>query len=614
MKKTVFVICLVAGLLSCTRETMKTTVTVQLPAYQGKPADAVYAKGTGFNASLNPSAVSDINCYGIFVGGPETFLSQNNCTDTTTNTVKMKFGPSRFFIPAGTETSIDVPSGPARKIYLVGLKTQGTACTPMMQGQNPDFSNMSVPHIVSEQTLDLQPGDVTVSMTRSIDSSKTFDNCNFISGGGGTTPANLFGNARDGNLTIGGPAFLNFGTDTYSSDPDLGHSGSTLPGPATKKASTFKRIVSVDSGSGTLLTLDSAFTTNDFETGDEILWYVSSAWAPSNPDDNGCGAGSNLFRGRFGFANVVSTPSSLSLQVDKPISISPSSISATNLAQSSTTPGTSFCRIQVMRVPNFNTITVGASQTLNFTATTFNMTGGGIIAFRANEIILNSGSIFNIKTDGNGFNSVASTQGDGVQGSGIASPSGNMNGGGSGSFSGGGGAGSGDGGDGGGTTPGLKGIGIAFCLGATPCLPIRDNKAFFGGAGGGAGAGPGGFGGGIIIAHVKKISGSGTLAVSANGVQGSSATGGGAGGTVSLTVKELASTAITTMAANGANGSTGTYTGGGGGGGAIELRYCDTLSSLSNLSTSATGGAGTGAGNPAPNGAMENKIVPTLCN
>ncbi len=616
MKKIVFSCLILLGLLSCTRETLKTTVTVKLPEYHGISAKGVNTQSTNqFNASLNPSAVSDINCYGIFIGGPETFMQQNNCSDATSNAIRMKFGPNRFFIPAGTETSIEVPSGPARQIYLVGLKSQGTACSLMGASQSPDFSNLSVPHILSEKTLDLQPGDVYVDMTRSIDSSKTFDTCNFISGGGGTAPANLFGNGRDGDLSVTGPAFLNFGTDSYSADPDAAQTAAVnSPINTTKKISTSRRVTHIDNATGTVLTLDSGVMNFDLESGDEVLWYVSSAWGSPNPDDQGCGAGSSLFRGRYGFANIVSVSTGQTLVLDKPITPTPGSINNTNVGQASASPGVPFCRIHVSRVPNFNTINIAATQSLSFTVSNFTSLNGGIIAFKANEIIINSGASLNVSTDGKGFASATSSQGNGVEGVGnVTVAASNMNGGGS-ADSGGGGGGSADGGDSGGTTPGLKGMGVKFCLGATPCLPARDQKMFFGGGGGGAGAGAGGTGGGIILIHAKKISGSGAMILSSKGVTGSSGTGGGGGGTVSLTVKEIPSTITTSILANGGNGTSGTYTGGGGGGGVTEVKYCGALSNVTNVTATATGGTGFTSGGTAPANAQEILAVPSLCN
>lgn len=616
MKKIAFVAMVLPSLMSCTREKVNTTVRIKLPESNGNLLQNVQAKGIGFNISMNPSTVSDINCYAIFVGGPDALLNQNNCYDSSTNAVKMRFGPSRFFIPAGTETSIEVPSGPSRQIYLVGLKSQGSSCVPLGPGQNPDSSNMSVPHIVSEKTIDLQPGETAIEMVRTIDSSKTFDNCNFMTGGGGSS-LNLFGNGRDGNITVTGNGVLDFGTQDFSQDPDYTHTASTLPSPATKKASSTKRITNIDTVAANTLILDSAFSSNDFEVGDEIMWSVSSGWESANPDDNACGTGTSLFRGRFGFANIVGVPNSTTLVVDKALTAVPGSINNTNLSQANPVTGTPFCRMHVRRVPNFNKIDVAASTPLSFTTSAFDMTGGGSIVFRVNEIVLNSGSTFNISVDARGFNSSSNSQGAGVQGLGISSANSNLNGGGQGTSGngGGGGGGSASGADGGGSPFGAKGSGVTFCIGATPCLPTRDQKAFFGGGGGGTSSFSGGVGGGIILIYAKKITGTGTITLSAKGGISSTSTGGGGGGTISFNVQQLPATITTIADASGGNGTSGTYPGGGGGGGAVEVKYCGATSSSTGITTMATGGtsAANPAGSNAPANAIEVANAPALC-
>ena len=621
MKNVIILLFLFLSISSCTRESKVSTITIQLPPYAGTNAPGtVSLKSGGFNNTLNPATIADINCYGLFVGGPENFMQHSNCSESSTNAVQMTFGPNKYFMPAGTEVSLEVPSGPARKIYLVGLKSQGTACQLLSQGQNPDGNNLSIPHIISEQVVDLPPGDKTLLMTRTLDSTKKFDSCNF-SGGSNNSPA-LFGNGRDGNLAITGPAFLTFGSDTYTSDPDFSHSLSSLPNPTTKKVSSTKRVTNIDTTTGKLLTLDSAITSNDFEPGDEIIWHVSSAWETANPDYDGCGSGTSLFRGRYGFAYIASVPDSTHVTLSLPITTTPAAINNTNLAQSSAFSGTPFCRIHITRVPNFNIINVAASQTFNVSPAIFNYVNGGIVAFRANEIVLNSGSDLTVNTDGKGFGGTIGYQGDGVQGKGNNGGldyAANQNGGGrgiSGSNSPGGGAGSANGGSGGVGSPGQYGNGITFCIGTTPCLGVRDKKLFFGG-GGGSESTLGGAGGGIIFIQARKISGPGALILSAkgaNGASGSTGGGGGGGGSVSLSAKQIDSTVTTSIYTNGGNGGTGTTSGGGGGGGSAELRYCLALSPSLSTTLSATGGSGYTAGTAATSAAQEVLDVPALCN
>ncbi len=619
MKNIIIISFLFLFISSCTRESKVSTITIQLPPVEKAAADTVNLKsGAGFNNTLNPSTVADINCYGVFVGGPENFMQSSSCSDSATNTVQMRFGPKKFFMPAGSEVSIDVPSGTARKIYLVGLKSQSSACQLLSPTQNPDVNNLSVPHVIGEKVVDLVPGTTAVTLVRTLDSSRKFDSCNF--GGEGGSSQALFGNGRDGNLTVTGPAFLTFGTDNFAADMDASHSLSSLPSPATKKISSSARITNIDSANGKVLTLSSAISSVDFEPGDEVLWHVSSAWAATNPDYEGCGNGTSLYRGQYGFAHIASVPNSTQVVLNSPITANPGAINNANLAQSNPQANTPFCRIHITRVPNFNIINLSSSQSLNLSTTAFNYSSGGIIAFRVNEIVLNSGAVFNINADGKGFGNAVTYQGDGVQGKGNNGGSdyvANQNGGGlgTGSNSGGGGGGSANGGSGGGGTPGQYGNGITFCENSTPCLGTQHKRIFFGGGGGSASA-TGGSGGGFILILARKISGTGSLVLTAKGANGSSGSagaGGGGGGSISLNAKEISSGVTTTIFTNGGNGGTGTTAGGGGGGGSAEVRYCAALTSSPNATLTATGGTGYVAGTTASAAAQVVMDVPALC-
>jgi len=136
-----------------------------------------------FTPGLSIANLSEVNCYAVFVGGKEEGMRNSFCKNGATE--KFRFGPSRFFVPAGQEISLDVPAGADREIILVGTKAQGTACRPIGPGQNVDETNMAALHILGRKTMNLFAGANKVDLPVSLVTSETFDDCNFAGGGGG---------------------------------------------------------------------------------------------------------------------------------------------------------------------------------------------------------------------------------------------------------------------------------------------------------------------------------------------------------------------------------------------------------------------------------------------
>ena len=222
---------------------------------------------------------------------------------------------------------------------------------------------------------------------------------------------------------------------------------------------------------------------------------------------------------------------------------------------------------QVIKVPNYNNVTISLGATL--TAHPWDGSTGGIVCFRATGQVDNLGTI---SVDGLGYRSPEQKaplwrnanggQGEGIYGLGIASGANqsgncqnnaawnNANGNG-----GGGGTGCGDSGGGGGGSYGTAGT-VGINGGHTPGQPgsivgFADlSKLVFGGAGGEGGAdedgaypGTGGNGGGIIFISAGSIANSGSIL--SKGIDGNDGTngspgsgcgtrggGGGAGGSI----------------------------------------------------------------------------------
>ncbi len=352
----------------------------------------------------------------------------------------------------------------------------------------------------------------------------------------------------------------------------------------------------------------------------EIMWHVSIE-APSGA----CGS-PQMYAGNYGFAKAyMMDATTLTVEHDF------GGVNNTNLnanIQFSNPDHTSYpvCVMQVIRVPNFQAVTVSGGTTLNTVSFTTGVVGpgigrGGIMAIRVQNKLTISAPL-TLTAQGRGYpwgtpnpSNLIYSQGIGPDGftteSGgvscgslgiycdlpspglMADPLGKATGGMGGGVGhggvagGGGGANVGNGGAGstfGGAIAGQGGLGRVPSIG--PIGPIHM------GASGGHGnvtssiaiGQGGGAGGGIILIYAREIEvqGSAVLSVSANGLLGdtngeSHGGGGGAGGTIFVTTQYFSSPTPMGLSATGGLGGNGVSSGqggGGGGGGRIYFRGC----------------------------------------
>lgn len=386
-----------------------------------------------------------------------------------------------------------------------------------------------------------------------------------------------FGNGSDGSLTLTATI-----TDVAANTAALGRTFS-----ASRKVSF------VDTTTATTISLDSSFTTSDFTVGDEVLWMVMAG-----SSDTACGGG--LYRGNYGFSRINSVDTSAkTLALDTAISASPGTLDNSKIGSASTS--SNFCRLQVVRVPNFRNLTLDSSSTMVYvTAPEWNyFTGmGGILAVRVSGTLSITGSNgHSFYVVGKGFaggTSGTSTpyKGDGlsagnVSGSGIDQTNNGSGGGARGSISSAGGAHIGAGGNGG-SAGGLGGSAVS--CGGGSCL-------FLGSGGGGGGANAGSYGGGVIQLSAKTVSASAlNLDAYASGANGSSGFGAGAGAGGSVVFRTQTASASMNLNAYGgagANGGNG-YSGGGGGGGKVIADICSGTAPTASVAGGSAGTVSTG--------------------
>jgi hypothetical protein len=116
--------------------------------------------GPNWNSSLNPITMADVNCYLIAVSGPEADMQRNYCTTTSGEILRIGRWVGGVLGPTFT---MEVPSGPARKIMVIGFKSQSGACTNF---KNTDVNGQSLsePHVLGWTTKDLSTGTVAVDV------------------------------------------------------------------------------------------------------------------------------------------------------------------------------------------------------------------------------------------------------------------------------------------------------------------------------------------------------------------------------------------------------------------------------------------------------------------
>jgi hypothetical protein len=579
--------------------------------------------GDSWNSNLNPTVGTDVNCYAVFIGGGD--LTANSCTIGTTaaTATTIKFGPNVGFIPAGGEVVVETPAGP-RVIYVVGLHAGTAAACASYQNSEPDSSNLSDPFLIAAQSAIIPSGVSSVTIAPTLDTSKKVLDCKFINSGGGSNSA-PFGDKRDGVIASTSSVTMNAASSSLSSVTS--RSGNTTL-PDSKIFASSRRISSIATAGaypGAAITTGTPFTSNDFDVGDEVAWYIaggaSSIGSPDDPVNGACGGG--LYLGRFGTARIKAADfATSSLTLDRPLTGSPATLRNSNLLAGPTT--TNFCTIVLSRVSSFEKIVVDGANSLTMAVEPFNYTTGkgGFLMIRADAIFVGAGTSFIIDGNASGYaGGIASAsiyQGDGVNSAGSTGTFANYNGGAPGTLStigGGGGGHVGSGGQGAAAGGVSGGSPLNHCMGGTPCSPLVDQKVFMGGGGGGAGSSElGGNGGGVVILYAGSITGTGNFvmrAAGAAGVAGSAGTGAGAGGAIGLTTRSSTLSSID-LSANGGIGGSATVGGGGGGGGVVNVSYCSANFTTA-LTTSVFGGAGGPSASSGTNGLLNVADDPSVC-
>ncbi|OYZ24063.1 MAG: hypothetical protein B7Y39_02375 [Bdellovibrio sp. 28-41-41] len=159
-------------------------IQIQLP----ETSSGLTSEGISSGVVAEPVTVEEINCFGVFIGGPDEALKRNVCSlGKKEESSSLRSGGEIFFgdwmaaVPAGKKIEMDVPSGSDRVIHLVGFKTASTEdCHDFKTLGIPSEDKMSSAFILgSVGELDLKPDEtVTVPVVMKLDFGRTITDCN----------------------------------------------------------------------------------------------------------------------------------------------------------------------------------------------------------------------------------------------------------------------------------------------------------------------------------------------------------------------------------------------------------------------------------------------------
>ena len=189
----------------------------------GQQSAPVSALGDIWFTNFEPGSTSDLNCFGVMIGGGEENLQTNQCLDNQTGKI-VSFGPKRMGALPNEVIDIEVDSGSARTIRIIGWRAKSkAACQSLRNGSEADpaevdVSSLSHPFVIGTLTLDLQPGNVSVDVTASLTGARKLLGCNIFKSNGSVqlAPGTFL---AGGEVTgLKGPVLTNLGLGLSSGD------------------------------------------------------------------------------------------------------------------------------------------------------------------------------------------------------------------------------------------------------------------------------------------------------------------------------------------------------------------------------------------------------------
>jgi hypothetical protein len=630
-------------LTNCTRSVENQKVSIVLPQNTKMKTFAPESSSVQLQSTTSAGSpfgmgsvfdVADVNCYMLLVDDPAGEFGNLKCKNEAG--VEKRFLRGEAGISAsgsGQKIELFLPTGTKRKLHLYGVKADAGTCIPPKQDPNAPMG-WTRPRLLSSVEVELKGGEQTTTMqlpTGDVSGKEEFVGCELEVGMQPIADIEdletSFGSGRDGDLTISTGTSIDLSTTTNVN----------LDGNSVYLSKTFK-VESLESLDGKRVKVNANLGSNPdyLLIGDLVLFHIPAANDGTNGPDAACGPGH--YRGKYSYARVMGIDTDI-VTLDRPMlhknaytAIGQSSLNSRLSAAAN--DSTDFCRISMVRVPEFRNIIFQPDSTSNRTIKSADFDSvnyvGGILAFKVSESILlddtysggNFSAVFSMRSKG--FNSGnAALAGAGIRGVSSAMASASNGGDGASANGGGGGSNAGLGNNGDGPTSYGAKVGPQVGAAGGVVIPARDRKLFHGGQGGGVTGYSGLAGGGIIIAQIRDVnlnvnSSANSLLLEfdvAGASTGSNAAGAGAGGTAFVSVKAIhnnvySQNQVKLYAKGGQNSNSGVQ-GGAGGAGMVELQFCNefdvkdgTGSTLIESATIGTTG-GPGGGEFIPSGAPE---------
>lgn len=170
--------------------------------------------------SFAPKNTSELNCFGVLIGGPEEDgLATNFCEKTEDGEV-INFGVQALGIKPGEEISLSVDAGENREIRILGWQAENeAACESLIEGTEVEGRQLSHPFIIATDIRELTPGDQTININASFTNSEELVNCDVFQEKIGSLSTRVF--------TIGGTVSGNKEEDVPGDNLQLSLNGGT---------------------------------------------------------------------------------------------------------------------------------------------------------------------------------------------------------------------------------------------------------------------------------------------------------------------------------------------------------------------------------------------------
>lgn len=166
----------------CTKDKKQAHVTIQFPESTASQKSGQLAASSHDWATDVPTSLGDIGCYAIVVGGDEPEQNSSSCSDDSGATL-IRFGTTAGLYSAGSTATLEVPAGPNRRFFVIGLKLVNGSCENIAQQDNDlTASNYSPPYILGKAVATLVPGEnnVQISLVNQFDTSNKIGDCSFL--------------------------------------------------------------------------------------------------------------------------------------------------------------------------------------------------------------------------------------------------------------------------------------------------------------------------------------------------------------------------------------------------------------------------------------------------